>query len=81
MRFIEFPQRPLKVFKALIEDEHGGPMYFIMLFICNQLQKASMISPHIKEFEALLTHQLPRVRNSGRRMIRECPRIIKVNVD
>jgi hypothetical protein len=82
MKFIEFPQRPLKVFKVLAYDEHGGPMNFIMPFIYNQLQKASMVSPYIKEFEALLTHQLSRVeRNSGMRMIRECPRIIKVNMD
>jgi hypothetical protein len=82
MKIIELPQRPLKMFQALTKNEHGRPLDCIMPFICNQLQENSMVRPHIKEFEGLLTHQLPRVeRNSGRRMIRECPRIIKVNMN
>jgi hypothetical protein len=70
------------MFQALTENEHGSPLDCIMPFICNQLQETSMVRPHIKEFEVLLSHQLPRVaRNSGRRMIRECTRIIKVNMN
>jgi hypothetical protein len=41
-----------------------------------------MARPHIKEFEALPTHQMSRLeRDSSRRMIRECSRIIKMDMD
>jgi len=39
-----------------------------------------MARPHIKEFEALPTHQMSRLeRDSSRRMIRECSRMSRPN--
>lgn len=82
MELIEFTQMPLKMFKVFTKDEHGENINWIVSFVCNQLQEASIFSTYIEEFEELFTHQMSRVeRNSGRRMIRQSPRIIKMNID